>query len=232
MLKNKEIMLDNLPNRLTIFRMVMVPIVIICLFLCHDTFKSWHSYQNFFGWTAGWIFALASITDYFDGYIARKRNIVTIFGSFLDPIADKFLVVSSLLMLQSLGRLPVIIVIILVLREIYITSLRLLALSENIESPPVTISAKWKTGTQMVGIPLIMAQGTPWGIPMAPIGTILLYASSCLSLYSAFTYSINTVKHLKESKQNKEEEKENEKNQKDSPEDKSSSPDHSDTTKE
>ena len=97
------------------------------LFFDLDFMNSSEELKSLMGWAAAWIFVIASITDFLDGFIARKRKIVTVFGSFLDPIADKFLVVSSIIMLQALGRIPVLIVIVLVLREFYITSLRLLA---------------------------------------------------------------------------------------------------------
>lgn len=191
-----ELEIDNLPNRLTLFRIALVPIVVGCLFLLkfeNDWAASWLPYL---GWIAGWCFVLASITDFFDGYIARKRGIVTIFGSFLDPIADKFLIVASLVMLQELDRLPAIIVIILVLRELYMTSLRLLAINEGV-NVPVSQWGKWKTAFQMIGIPMLMA-GEPWmGIPMPLLGSIFVYLSCLLSLWSAINYSIGLIAKLK-----------------------------------
>jgi CDP-diacylglycerol--glycerol-3-phosphate 3-phosphatidyltransferase len=148
------------------------------------------------GYVAGWTFVAASITDFFDGYIARKRGIVTVFGSFLDPIADKFLVVSSLILLGELERIHSIVVLILVLREMYITSLRLLA-SERGLRVPVGQLGKWKTAVQMVGIPLLMANDKPWGIPMSLIGTICIYLASIFSLYSALEYSLGLIKKIK-----------------------------------
>jgi CDP-diacylglycerol--glycerol-3-phosphate 3-phosphatidyltransferase len=128
-----ELEIDNLPNRLTIFRVLLIPIVVGSLFLIKYPYSYTVGMEDTLGWFAGWIFTLASITDFLDGYIARKKNIVTVFGSFLDPIADKFLVVSSLIMLLYLDRIHSILVIILILREMYITSLRLLAYSEDVQ---------------------------------------------------------------------------------------------------
>lgn len=191
-----DLEIDNLPNRLTLFRIVLVPIVVGCLFFLKYEFTWTLSFARYLGWIAGWCFVLASITDFFDGYIARKRGIVTVFGSFLDPIADKFLVVASLIMLQELDRLPSLIVIILVLRELYMTSLRLLAMNEGV-SVPVSQWGKWKTGAQMIGIPLLMA-GEPWmGIPIPLLGIIFIYISCFLSLWSAIKYSMGLIAKLK-----------------------------------
>lgn len=195
-----DLQVDNLPNRLTIFRMALIPVVLLCLYgTVIESTNPWHSQ---FGWAAAWIFALASITDFFDGYIARKKNIVTVFGSFLDPIADKFLTVSSLIMLQALGRIPAIIVIILVLREMYMTSLRLLATNEGI-NVPVNSMGKWKTALQMIGIPMLMANETWWVFPFPALGMALIYAASILSLWSAVLYSGNMIKKLKQNRAQK-----------------------------
>jgi CDP-diacylglycerol--glycerol-3-phosphate 3-phosphatidyltransferase len=195
--QDNEWEVDNLPNRLTIFRMLLIPIIITGLVL-NKTQLSWlDPYKLKLGYMAAWTFVLASITDFFDGYIARKRGIVTVFGSFLDPIADKFLVVSSLILLGELDRIHSIIVLILVLREMYITSLRLLA-SERGFVVPVGKLGKWKTATQMVGIPFLMAYDHPWGIPMPLLGTVCIYLASIFSVYSALQYSLGLLKKIQD----------------------------------
>lgn len=198
-----DLEIDNLPNRLTIIRVLMIPIVIGCLAIVGlDSELVTPEYASLFGWIAAWTFTIASITDFFDGYIARKRNIVTVFGSFLDPIADKFITVSSLIMLQSLDRIPAVVVIILVLREMYMTSLRLLAMNEGI-SVPVNNLGKWKTATMMVGIPMLMCN-EPWYFLNFPIlGNIFIYIASIISLWSAVLYSISMVRKLKLDRQAK-----------------------------
>lgn len=198
--QDKRLEIDNLPNRLTIFRVVLVPVVVMCLAV--QTTQLFLPYHNTLGWVAGWVFTAAAITDFFDGYIARKKDIVTIFGSFLDPIADKFLVVSSLIMLGELKRIPVLIVVILVLREIYMTSLRLLATSEGL-SVPVNSTGKWKTALQMIGIPMLMANGPFFGIPFPIIGTLSIYISCLLSFSSALIYSLSFLKKIKQSQMEK-----------------------------
>ncbi len=192
--------IDNLPNRLTFFRVILIPIIIGSLYLNLLDFPWLDGLKKTFGYVAAWTFVAASVTDFFDGYIARKRNIVTVFGSFLDPIADKFLIVSSLIVLQKLDRIPVLIVIILVLREIYITALRLLANEKGLKVP-VGQLGKLKTATQMVGIPLLMAYDRPWGIPMIPMGNALIYLASIVSTYSALEYSMGLLKKFKQKKE-------------------------------
>lgn len=192
-----DLEIDNLPNRLTFFRILMIPVVVLALYFTQDTPEFILPYQRYLGHVACWIFAIASITDFFDGYIARKHNIVTVFGSFLDPIADKFLVVSSLLMLSALGRVHPIIVIILVLREMYMTSLRLLAMTEDV-NVPVSSMGKWKTGTQMVAIPMLMINEEFMWLDMKFIGTILIYVSAFLSTLSALQYSFHMIQKLRE----------------------------------
>ncbi len=196
-LEADDLEINNLPNRLTIFRVLLIPFVVGALFLAGSPIEVFQEQTNLLGWFAGWIFTVAAITDFFDGYIARKKNIVTVFGSFLDPIADKFLVVSSLIMLLYLGRVHAIIVIVLVLREMYMTSLRLLANNEGI-NVPVNDMGKWKTATQMVAIPMLMIHETWNYIPFSLIGTILIYVACALSIISALSYSLNVIVKLKD----------------------------------
>ena len=191
--KSNEWEIDNLPNRITIFRVVLIPIILLSLYLNTNTPISSLNY------IAAWTFVLASISDFFDGYYARKHKLITVFGSFLDPIADKFLVISSLIMLLALHRIHVLVVLILVMREMYITALRLLAMEKGL-SVPVGTLGKWKTATQMVGIPFLMANDYPLGINMPLIGNILLYLATIFSLYSALEYSLGFIKKIKKRK--------------------------------
>lgn len=190
--------IDNLPNRLTMFRVVLIPIILISLILVQYQLRigrELYLSTKLLNYIAAWTFVAASITDFFDGYIARKRKIVTVFGSFLDPIADKFLVISSLIMLLALNRIHVVIVLILVLREMYITALRLLAMEKGL-SVPVGTLGKWKTATQMVGVPLLMAYDIPWGIDMPLLGTIAIYLAALFSIYSALEYSLGFIRKV------------------------------------
>ena len=194
--------IDNLPNRITLFRILLIPIVVMALWPISLNLSWLEPYHKTLGYIAGWIFVLAAVTDYLDGYIARKRDIVTVFGSFLDPIADKFLVVTSLILLQGLDRIPSLIVLILVLREIYITALRLLATDHGI-NVPVGQMGKWKTAMQMIGIPLLMAYDKPFGIPFPILGSIFIYLASLFSIYSALQYSLGLVKKIQQKRKDR-----------------------------
>ena len=201
--------INNLPNKLTIFRVCLIPVIIGCLILSLTDFSWILDKKITLGYIAGWTFVAASITDFLDGYIARKRKIVTVFGSFIDPIADKFLVVSSLIMLLALERLNVLVVIVLVLREIYITALRLLAIERGFTLPVANL-AKWKTAFQMIGIPMLMPNDQPWGLPMPITGKICVYLAALISIYSAMQYSLGLIKKLKEERKKRKEKREQE----------------------
>ena len=198
--------IDNLPNRLTMFRVVLIPIIIFSMYAVQVQYDWATAHTKLLNYVAAWTFVAASITDFLDGFIARKKNIVTVFGSFLDPIADKFLVISALIMLQAMNRVHVIVVLILVLREMYITALRLLAMEKGI-SVPVGTLGKWKTATQMVGIPFLMANDVFMGINMTLLGTIAIYLASIFSLYSAGEYSFGLIRKIQKLRKEKKRQK-------------------------
>ena len=180
---------NTAPNLLTLLRILFVPVVVGLLFIKEPKWDV----------VAGIVFAVASITDYFDGYLARMQKIETIYGKFMDPLADKFLVVSALIMLQEIGRIHPVIVILLICRELAITGLRALASAEGVIIG-ASSSAKWKTATQMVAIPCIMAQSGVFGIPLGTLGMVLLYISLGISLWSAKDYVVEFFRGLRESR--------------------------------
>lgn len=180
--------LDTPPNRLTVLRMLAVPAVVY--------FLSWRTFQG--DLYACIAFSLAAITDWFDGYLARAYQAVTIFGKLMDPLADKFLVVSTLIMLQQLGRIHPYLVMVLICREMGITSLRALASAEGVIIPAGT-GGKWKAALQMVAIPFLIIYVPLFeGITGDLVGTVLMYISVALSLTSASTYAIDFFRGLKE----------------------------------
>lgn len=183
---------NTAPNLLTLLRIIFVPIVVGLLFL-HE--PRWDV-------VAAFAFGIASITDYFDGYLARRSKNETIYGKLMDPLADKFLVVSALIMLQDIGRIHPIVVILLICREMAITGLRALASAEGVIIG-ASATAKWKTATQMVAIPFIMARSAFLGIPLEGIGNLLLYISLGISLWSAKDYIVDFFHGLKEARKQK-----------------------------
>ncbi len=182
-----ELTFNTTPNLLTLLRMALVPVVVWLLTLREPRWDI----------ASAAIFGIASITDYFDGYIARTRNIVTVYGKLMDPLADKFLVVSALITLQDLGRIPFYIVILLICREIAITGLRALASAEGLIISSSS-SAKWKTATQMVAIPLLILKDNFFHIPLYSLGQWLIYISLGLSLWTGGDYIVDFIRALRE----------------------------------
>lgn len=164
----------------------MIPAVIYALSLRTNTAD----------WVAAFLFGIASITDYFDGYLARKYKLETVYGKLLDPLADKFLVICSCVMLQELGRMNPFIVMVLLCRELAITGLRAVASAEGIVIG-ASSGGKWKTTTQMFAIPFMMVLDESI-LPFYRIGVVLLYISLGLSLWSAFHYVVEFFKRLAE----------------------------------
>lgn len=193
-----EMTFNTTPNQLTLLRMAFVPLVVGLLFLRQPKWDL----------AAALAFAIASITDYFDGYLARTRKVITVYGKLLDPLADKFLVVTSLIALQALGRIHPVVVMLLICRELAITGLRALASAEGLIIG-ASASAKWKTGAQMVAIPLIMVRSVFFGLPLYPIGMTLLYISLGISLWSAQDYAVDFFRAVREQRNHKQAERRN-----------------------
>ena len=152
----------NLANKLTVFRIILVPIMVIIPFLnldnlCVNTIipLSWIIIEA--------IFIIASITDKLDGYIARSRNEITTFGKFLDPIADKILVLAAMIMLVQYQRLPAWIPIIVLFREFIVSGYRLVAVGENGNVIAASIWGKVKTVTQMFALILALVDMSAYG---------------------------------------------------------------------
>jgi CDP-diacylglycerol--glycerol-3-phosphate 3-phosphatidyltransferase len=187
---------NTTPNILTLVRILVVPIVVAALFVQTRTWDL----------VAGWLFSAAAITDYFDGYLARTQKIETVYGKLMDPLADKFLVVSALIMLQHIGRVHPVVVILLICREMAITSLRALASAEGIVVA-ASQGGKWKTAAQMFAIPFIMAKPSLLGLPTYQIGFGLLYLSLGMSLWSAKDYIIDVFRAIRANRKVKVEER-------------------------
>lgn len=139
----------NLPNKLTIFRIILVPIMVIISLL--NIQGAWLGIPYTY-WIINLIFIIASITDQLDGYLARKNNQVTNFGKFADPLADKILVLSTMLLLVEFGKLPAWIPIIIMAREFLVSGYRLIAVEQGGKVVAASIFGKIKTVTQIIAI--------------------------------------------------------------------------------
>lgn len=195
----------NVPNRLTLFRLVLVPILVFfALFpFAHFGFS--------FGYTSvGFVtipnlniillilFVIGSITDFLDGYIARKQNLVTTFGKFFDPIADKLLVNTLFILLAVDGVIPVIAVIIMIWRDTLVEAVRMLAAKHG-----VVVSAQFlgkaKTVAQMVTIVLYLVGNLPFELYNLPICDLSLWFTVSLSVLSGLSYFIQSKNLIMES---------------------------------
>lgn len=165
----------NLPNRLTILRIVLVPFILLCFYLP----RSWGM------WVAVVLFIAAAVTDTLDGRYARAHGMITDFGKFIDPIADKLLVNSVLVMLTAQGLVHPVVTILFIAREFAISGLRLVAANKGVVLAAGNLG-KIKTTLQDVALPLLMV-GHVWK-PFRMLGVVLLYASLLMSLWSGWDY--------------------------------------------
>ena len=165
----------NTPNKLTLLRVILLPFFVVCL-LAVDA--GWGK------WAALAIFIVASLTDTLDGYLARRDNLVTNFGKFMDPLADKLLVCSAMICLVDMERIPSWIVIIIIGREFVISGFRLIA-SDNGVVIAANYWGKLKTVCQMVMIIVVIAN---LGGFFAVVEQILIYLSLILTVISLATY--------------------------------------------
>ena len=185
----------NLPNLLTYARILAVPLIVLCFYM-----EGRPSPTDWWRWASVWIFVIASITDYFDGYIARVWEQTSNIGRMLDPIADKLLVSAILLLLafdRTIDKWSLWAAIIILCREILVSGLReyLAALKVSV---PVTQLAKWKTTIQLVAVGFLLAG--PAGDKILPyttqIGHGLLWVSAIVTLYTGYDYFRAGMKHF------------------------------------
>ena len=179
----------NLPNKLTLFRVVLIPFFVF--FLLAPYFEGYGNY------IAVAIFIVASITDFLDGKIARKYNLVTNFGKFMDPLADKLLVCSALICLIQLELIPAWVVIIIIAREFIISGFRLVA-SDNGVVIAASYWGKFKTAFQMLTV-IVLILNIPNKV-FTILGTALIYVSLALTVISLFDYIAKNKDVLKDQK--------------------------------
>lgn len=174
----------NLPNRLTILRTLMIPVFLFFLLTDYA--------GNCSKWIAVIVFILASLTDFLDGHIARKYNLVTNFGKFMDPLADKLLVSSAMIALVGMHRLSSIVAIIIIAREFIISGFRLIA-SDNGIVIAASYWGKFKTTFQMLMI-IVMIMNLGGAFDM--VGTVLMWIALALTIISLVDYIAKNVQVL------------------------------------
>lgn len=191
----------NLPNKLSCFRMILVPIVVIVWLLPLSLFSVFNigevalSLRNIIALI---IFAIASFTDYLDGHIARKNNLITSFGKFIDPIADKLLTTTMFILFLADGMIFSVPVILMIARDIIVDGLRM-----NTAAKGVVVAAgilgKIKTVLQMFTIILILLNNLPFALIGIPVSNIMLWASAIVSVVSGIDYFNKMKEHILES---------------------------------
>lgn len=184
-------MVKHVPNMLTLSRILVIPLFV----------GSFYLQGVWSNWIGLGLFIFAGATDFFDGYLARKLNVTSALGRFLDPIADKLLVASALLMMVAFGRIDIYALlpaVIIMCREILVSGLREY-LAEIRVALPVSLLAKWKTTVQMVAIGiLIVGDAGPGFLPVKLIGDIMLWIAGLLTLQTGYIYLRTGLKHMTE----------------------------------
>lgn len=178
--KNKAL---NLPNAISILRILTAPVLILLL-LTPD---------RKINFIAAIIFSVAALTDWLDGYLARKMSVETSVGKFLDPLADKLLIVTCLIMLIPLGRAPAWIVALIIGREIAVTGLRSVAILEGIVIAATGLG-KYKTAFQIASVIALILHYNFLSIDFQSVGTVLLYLALILTLWSGIDYFVRFLK--------------------------------------
>jgi len=169
----------NLPNTITLLRISIVPFLFVLL----------SSPGEFWSLILAVLFVIASITDFFDGYIARKYNLITTMGKFLDPIADKLIVNTAMILMIPIGRIPAWIVAITIIRDLIVDVIRSIASSEGIYIQ-ASILGKQKTLAQNIAVTALMIHYSFLGVDAHFVGMIILYIALMLTIYSGVDYFI------------------------------------------
>ena len=181
--------MNNLANIITFSRILMIPLMIASFYIKGDL-SNWLSFA---------IFTTAGITDFLDGYVARKFNQTSRLGAFMDPIADKLLIAAALMMMVAFDRIEgysVIAAIVILCREFVVSGLREF-LADLKVSLPVTYLAKWKTTLQIFALGfLLVGDASPDMIPAIMIGDWCLWAAALLTLYTGYDYLKSGLKHM------------------------------------
>ncbi|WP_438971333.1 CDP-diacylglycerol--glycerol-3-phosphate 3-phosphatidyltransferase [Methylophaga sp.] len=171
----------NLPNILSLLRIFLIPVLVILFFLPNESATVW----------ATLVFVIAAVTDWLDGYLARKLDQTSSFGAFIDPVADKLIVVVALIMIvyKTPTWFILIPVILIISRELIVSALREWMAELNARNVvKVSSLGKWKTTFQMIAIGCLIFYNSLFGLPIFEIGIVLLYVAAWLTLLSMFNY--------------------------------------------
>ncbi len=171
----------NLPNKISMFRVILIPVLVVFYYLYVEL------QNDTFAYFLAPIFIVASLTDFLDGYIARSRNLVTTFGKFIDPLADKLIVMAALIVMNGLGYVPIWVTIVILSREFIVTGIRLVAVGEGKVIAAGKLG-KYKTATTMVALVLLLLFPV-WDI-LADVGLWLLYVGVILTVISGVDYFV------------------------------------------
>ncbi len=174
------------PNTLTLFRILSAPIIVVLLMMPN----------RLTGFLAGVIFSAAAITDYFDGYLARRYGLVSNLGKVMDPVADKLLVSFSLIMLSALGWMPAWIACVIIGRELAISGLRNI-IAQNEMDVSASVLGKYKTGFQIAAIIPLMLHYPAFGFDFQAVGMFFLWCALVLTLWSGTDYFLRFRKLLR-----------------------------------
>lgn len=190
----------NLPNKLTMLRIVMVPVVVLIYLLIPQDFcivsqTNGLALRDIFAFL---VFAAASFTDMLDGQIARKQHLITSFGKFADPIADKMLVNTLLILLVYTHQANVVAVLLMIARDLVVDGLRMLA-SQHGKVVSAGFFGKLKTVLQMFAIVFLLLKNWPFVYIGLPVDQILLWAATIASLWSGFVYFVQLKDYVLES---------------------------------
>ena len=177
----------NVPNTLSLIRVFLAPLVLLFLSLRIDTPILFLPSLSWGDALAAIVFIIAAITDSLDGYIARKHHLITTLGKFIDPLADKVLVIAAMLALIELGRVPAWIVMVIITREFVVTGLRLVAAAEGVVIA-ASKGGKLKTVTQIIALSMLILN--------IPGGMIVMWIAMILTVWSGMEYLINGSKIL------------------------------------
>ena len=175
----------NLPNIVTLLRILLIPLIVGIFYVPNAWLGD--AAKNL---AATAVFIVAAVTDWLDGYLARRLNQMSAFGAFLDPVADKLVVVGALIVLLQLGRVDMVVGLIIIGREIAISALReWMAKVGRAKSVAVAFIGKLKTALQMVAIPLLLFEDRLFGlIDCYALGTVLIYVAALLTVVSMLYY--------------------------------------------